>query len=601
MEMKRLICALAAALLVLAALGSASAAPNDIMQFGRIFVTMPEITVELKGTGYELDDTTATLGGEKLTVNEVIPYDKESVTTCAYVIVDLSASMSASFETVKSNITTFINSLGKNDRAVLITFGETKVETVLDGSETREAAAAAVRELDCTEQGTLFYEALSKAYQLSDTATAHSDREYAIVFSDGVDVQRGNTTYDEAVSQYSSHVLPLYAACSESTSKESTDKFGEIARQSGGSFSMIRTPQDFEEFTKTINNVTLVRLTASTNFADGNSRQLSLRSGASQTEYSVPISRSIADDEAPTVKEIRFDETEKAIVISFSEQVVGANVATAYKITDADGERIDVSAVFYSEANDEYEIKTAEALRSGDYTVEFSGITDASKEANAVAGKSTFTANNPAADAAAAAETEDGATVVTAPEETGLPVWLIVVIIIAVIVIAGLIVLVVVLITKRKPATTQAPPPEYVPPRPQTAPAAPAAPAAPGVNEYAAPQAEQEKYHVAVDTSARVRLRIKTGRTTEQNIETSITSSLMVGRSDVCDVYLDDTKLSRQHFVIEKDGDDFYIMDLQSTNGTMLNGIRINSRQPLKSNDKITAGLTDFVFSVIDG
>ena len=74
---------------------------------------------------------------------------------------------------------------------------------------------------------------------------------------------------------------------------------------------------------------------------------------------------------------------------------------------------------------------------------------------------------------------------------------------------------------------------------------------------------------------------------------------LIVGRSDTCDIYIDDTKLSRQHFVIENDNGTFYVMDLQSRNGTMLNGIRINSRQRLSSGDKIMAGLSDIIITIL--
>ncbi len=99
------------------------------------------------------------------------------------------------------------------------------------------------------------------------------------------------------------------------------------------------------------------------------------------------------------------------------------------------------------------------------------------------------------------------------------------------------------------------------------------------------------------EPSVWVQLSITTGGAAEQAVEKGLTSSLLVGRAEECDVCIDDAKLSRRHFVIEKDGEDLYITDLHSRNGTMLNGIRVVDRQKLTNGDKIWAGLSDIVFS----
>ncbi len=60
------------------------------------------------------------------------------------------------------------------------------------------------------------------------------------------------------------------------------------------------------------------------------------------------------------------------------------------------------------------------------------------------------------------------------------------------------------------------------------------------------------------------------------------------GGSELC--YPEDTGLSRQHLVIERDGDGWALRDLGSKNGTLINGTRITARIPLKPGDRITAG-----------
>jgi serine phosphatase RsbU (regulator of sigma subunit)/pSer/pThr/pTyr-binding forkhead associated (FHA) protein len=74
-------------------------------------------------------------------------------------------------------------------------------------------------------------------------------------------------------------------------------------------------------------------------------------------------------------------------------------------------------------------------------------------------------------------------------------------------------------------------------------------------------------------------------------------SRITVGRSSVAELcYPDDAGLSRQHLAIESDGRNWYVRDLGSKNGTLLNGARINERNPLKPGDRVMAGHLIIVF-----
>jgi phosphoserine phosphatase RsbU/P len=64
-----------------------------------------------------------------------------------------------------------------------------------------------------------------------------------------------------------------------------------------------------------------------------------------------------------------------------------------------------------------------------------------------------------------------------------------------------------------------------------------------------------------------------------------------LGRSSANELcYPEDAGLSRQHLVLEKDGDTWMVRDLGSKNGTFVNGVRITSPYPLGKNDRVTAG-----------
>ncbi len=63
-----------------------------------------------------------------------------------------------------------------------------------------------------------------------------------------------------------------------------------------------------------------------------------------------------------------------------------------------------------------------------------------------------------------------------------------------------------------------------------------------------------------------------------------------IGRSKDCSLHFKDYHMSRQHFALEWDGNDIYIEDLGSMNGTYVNQIKISEKQKLQQNDKIAAG-----------
>lgn len=578
--MKKLINIVLSILIILQLIVPVAVQGNEVLSYARISVTMPQISAEIRGTGYAPNDITATLATEALTVDSADVYDPANHTTCAYVLVDLSTSMRRTFDLVKRNIVTYINSMGPNDKLVLITFGETDITTVLSGNEEREDAIKVVEALECNEEGTLFYEALSQVYQQSIASFSTFDREYVIAFSDGIDYQKGNATFDEVLALYDSHALPLYAACSYNASQSASDQFGKIARASGGSIIINKNDHSFDDLLNDMTNVTLISLKAATNYADGTERQLSVKIGNSQVECNVPVTRSLPDEVPPTVEKLYFDADKNMFIISYSEPVSGAASVSAYKVMNPDGKRVEISDVYYSESENCYEIQLKDTVYNGTYTIELSGITDNSQEANSIVGQQTVVVEN-------AQIVED---IPDEPdEEKSFPmVGIILIAVGGIIVVIGIvIVLVVVLSSKNKDNASKNDSIE-IPVK-----------STPEVIDYMQDNPNEIKHHIKANDAIRIRLKIKTGKTSEQNIETSLVSSLIVGRSDTCDIYIDDTKLSRQHFVIENDNGNFYIMDLQSRNGTMLNGIRINSRQRLNSGDKILAGLSDIIITVI--
>jgi hypothetical protein len=71
----------------------------------------------------------------------------------------------------------------------------------------------------------------------------------------------------------------------------------------------------------------------------------------------------------------------------------------------------------------------------------------------------------------------------------------------------------------------------------------------------------------------------------------------VVGRSQRCDYVLNDPNVSRRHFELQLRGRDWYVVDLESTNGISVNGQRVTSSR-LTPGDEITVGTSSLRFDV---
>src|ERR1700687_5255140 len=73
--------------------------------------------------------------------------------------------------------------------------------------------------------------------------------------------------------------------------------------------------------------------------------------------------------------------------------------------------------------------------------------------------------------------------------------------------------------------------------------------------------------------------------------------SVAIGRSAHCEVVVSDPEVSRRHAEIVRVEDAYFLQDLQSSNGTQVNGTAIG-RAKLSTGDELTLGSARFRFSV---
>jgi len=96
------------------------------------------------------------------------------------------------------------------------------------------------------------------------------------------------------------------------------------------------------------------------------------------------------------------------------------------------------------------------------------------------------------------------------------------------------------------------------------------------------------------DQKGRAVLRITEGTGKGKSVE--ITSSLTIGSRPDSDLRLEDPTVSRKHAEISRTAEGFLLQDLGSTNGTFLNGVRVD-RAYLRDGAVVTVGETSMVYS----
>ncbi|MUK00955.1 DUF3662 domain-containing protein [Vibrio cholerae] len=114
----------------------------------------------------------------------------------------------------------------------------------------------------------------------------------------------------------------------------------------------------------------------------------------------------------------------------------------------------------------------------------------------------------------------------------------------------------------------------------QSAPRRPAGPAAPAV-----PRRQPTRYQPILEIDGQ-RYSINSG-------------TIVLGRSSEADILVDDTGVSRRHLEIRTENGRTYAVDLGSTNGSYVNGQRVNGQAELTDGSTITMGRSRLTFRLV--
>ncbi len=566
-------------LLVSLCMGGVAALAEESPSIEQVFVNLPEVTVY--GSNWPQEELQGFLGQNRLTYVERKKFAETGEPVYYYILLDVSNSMpNAYFQALKQAIANFEGLLNAQDRMALYTFGET-VELRLAEDHNPMDTAAVLESLTNTDNRTLLFEAIRMASDRASQITPDvCKRKVLLVISDGEDFNIGSTGVNEAQEHLQKAAIPAYAFAIQDTAREHINSFGEFARTSGGTLTIFDSQQAqnlLDAFPGYMAASDVLQWDTGSNHETHQLETFSIRTASNQTvSRQVMLSRHIEDAEPPRLISVELLEDDQ-VAVEFSETVEGSEVPSNYVITrrdlekdkkdkdnedpdgkDDDGKDSEQEQVAVLSVSGDKEVSGrmilsfAEKLKPGRYTVSCLGIRDMSMEQNAVENQMEFEVEQPPLSERIMA---------------GIKNWYWIGIILAVLV---LILVIVCIYRKVKKGQGVV----YIDGKPVMA-------ADVEIHKHISIQEQKGKEFY-------VRVSVKGNRPEDMTLH--INESFIVGRSQMSNLYFDDKRMSRQHFALEWDGQNMYVTDLETTNGTQVNKVPIHQRRRLQQNDVISAG-----------
>ncbi|MDR1422289.1 MAG: FHA domain-containing protein [Coriobacteriales bacterium] len=487
--------------------------------------------------------------------------------TAYFFLVDCSTSIYQSdMDGIKQMLASFATDRGNLDRLVLIAFGE-RVDVVLDGSEDVQTAVERIDGLAPNQNTTLFNDAVVKALDLAEAQQGGlPDHKVIVVISDGINYdEAAGRTEQEVLDRLDAASVPLYALCLPSADFGANPQaFGQLARKSGGDIRMADGSTVAAEFAGLNSHITAIKvltLLASSNIIEAPEQHLAISitlgdrvitTGGIRT---ITVNAHVPDTIPPSITKVeQLDESR--VKVFFSEAVDNAAFASSYVIRDSDNQALTIQSVTYSESDG---TATAEVVLegkpySGEYTLEAAGVTDHSMEKNAVDNLATF-------------EFEGQPVVYKYLRMIVFDYWWVLLLMVIIVIL-----LIVFRALRRRKGLVKVD------------------------GKISFGDAVEFKHHFETPKTRSIRLLVIDAKGMGTQVDLDAESSVFIGRAKSNTLSFDDTKMSRQHFVIEAADEGFFVTDLESANGTFVNNDRLKEKRLLQEGDTITAGHEKLVY-----
>lgn len=515
----------------------------------------------------------ATLGDEKLKV-ETFKNAKDM--GCLYIVLLNATSTGTGYEylnIVKGELEKWIDDLGEKDKFVLISYTD-EFTVQLDGSESRDSAKRIVSNIQQAAKTANAISAVREAIRIAGLEeNSGLDRRVLVMYDNGDFLDNGTLVCDELLNSLVTEGLPLYTLCNHSYD-DRQDKMAEFAKSTGGNNVVVTGANRkavTEQLRSWLNSCYVMELRGESNDLQPRERLLTITfsdgQGSQTVQRYVNIKNNIPDNESPTVKEVNYDEENTEVRIVFSESVKGADRAENYTVTEKrSGKEQTISSVDYNSTSHSAVLTMEKALSAGDYCIEFKNITDTSYEANRL-------------------KLEDGAEQYEFSVD-GINIVIVIIAGAAVLVCAAVVTIIIITSKKKKRKEEQE-------------------------RLEAEKRAAEEKNRKAAEDTA-VTPGLKGMKFTEDRASLLPVSLLMVlpnglkSKADIavgdrfsigrnskrCDLTISDDMISGLHLTLSYTRGVLTVADAGSTNGTFVNGIKIDKPRQLQNGDTIVIGKT---------
>ncbi len=548
----------------LAAAGTAFAEQTEIQSeqtiqeetLESVYLNLPEVFVYGNLPDRTNETAEGYLGQERLEFVQNQVFEDTGETIYYYVLLDISGSIPTKhFSEIKDEILNFQRNLREQDRLILYSFGE-EVRLLCNGSQTDEELEQILSKLSNNDQETLLFEAISQAGDQASAVTAEEcRRKVMVVFSDGEDIAVGKTMSQEAQSDLQEKGIPVYAMCIEETARNNINSFGEFARTTGGGLTLLKpgeTEGTLEELQRSLLSMNRLEFQTENNLVSNEMTTFLLRSSDSDKTMSKQVmnARWIPDMVQPEIVETA-QAGDRQIQIRFSEPVTGLENVSNYMVS-LDGNIAGVSGIMVSgENNDAVMLTLTDDFQTGEYEISCTGIADCSMEKNPV---------------------KNAGFLYVEKEENKIPSDYRTLLFLLVAAIVLLCIVILAKVGKRKAEDS---------------------------SELDFDPVSQEKESDEKKDEIMLNIEIRENGEQPVKLQWPIKTVLTAGRREPCNILLKNPRVSKKHFRLERDGNEIWITDLNSTNGTRVNEtiLEANTRVKLNPGDVVKAGPMELIIT----
>lgn len=549
--------------------------PNVNMYFYPLDIN-GDLVQGLSGANTEVQ---ATLGNEKLKTLSLTNAKDEGT---LYIVAVNTSAPDTGFgylQSVMNSLKYWLDGMSEKDKMMLISYTDSPT-VLLDGTENRTAAETGIDSLATDTAKTDAVLAVKKAIELSQNAgEGFPERHVLVMFDDGKFVAEENpVNLENLLASLKAANLPMYALGHEKMYYEEFSDFAVDAEGAGIQTNGYSCEDEAKIIKSYIDSGYVVKFAAPTNKLTPRERHLDVtfeNSGVEyQVSYSVVVDKHIPDTVAPVIEKAEFGE-ENDLKIWFSEDVLGADKVSSYVLKNSSDKELVIEKAEYNRGDHTVVLKLKTAPSSGKHTLQLPGVTDNSEEKNPVA----FSGN------------DQWYTIDSGSSK--LILWIAVAA--AVVLAAG--VMVAVVLSKKKKEEEEAERQRRAEEEKR-------------IEEQNKAQFNmlnqrinqvQQRQGPVVDANTKgiaANLNVSLPNGMKKKHQIVVNSRYVVGRkADRCDYAIADEKISSRHFSLSVSFDKLMISDLNSTNGTYVNGIKIDRPRMLQSGDTIVAGGTKIIIS----